>query len=366
MKTYRIKHNINYTDELQKAKQVALWAVNNKNKTSSKHVKHIGLKSAIANQILKKYGTNPDAKAVSKIKLTIPGANGNIQVKNGLIYVPCLNKTKITPWFDLDQIAKICQIEVDNNWYYVTVEEKEPPVPYLTDEYLGIDVNTSGHFAVISSGPKIIKRGKALAHIKNSKHQIRKKLQKALKYRTLKQIKNKEAKKTKDLLHKISKEVVELAKTQNKGIKFEDLKGIRDSSNSNYKGKKFRRATNNWNYATFRFMVEYKARICGVPLEFVDSAYTSQKCSRCGHTEKANRKNKKFKCLSCGHADHADANASFNIAFAPRLVIAPKAKKGRFRKGASSPEAATTDESSRPEIIQLQDRAQATRSLAAW
>lgn len=341
MKTYRIKHNINYTDELQKAKQVALWAVNNKNKTSSKHVKHIGLKSAIANQILKKYGTNPNAKAVSKVKLTIPGANGNIQVKDGLIYVPCLNKTKITAWFDLNQIAKICQIEVDNNWYYVTVEEKEPPVPYLTDEYLGIDLNTSEHFAVISSGSNILKRGKSLAHIKNSKHRIRKKLQKALKYRTLKQLKN-------------------------KGIKLEDLKGIRDSSNSNYKGKKFRRATNNWNYATFRFMVEYKARICGVPLEFVDPAYTSQKCSRCGHTEKANRKNKKFKCLSCGHADHADANASFNIAFAPRLVIAPKAKKERFRKGVSSPEAATTDESSRPEIIQLQDRAQATRSLAAW
>lgn len=45
----------------------------------------------------------------------------------------------------------------------------------------------------------------------------------------------------------------------------------------------------------------------------VPSAYTSQKCSCCGHIEEANRKAEKFCCLQCGHAENADVNAARNI-----------------------------------------------------
>ncbi len=349
MKTLKVKHKNNYTKELEIARQVAIWAINNKFRTSSKHVKHLGLKSAISCQILRKYGMIKKTKKVSRVKLTIPGANRNIQIIDNQIYIPCLNRIKITPWFDLSQIEKICQIEVDNDWYYITFEEKQEPL-FETGEYLGIDLNTNEYFAVISSGCKIIKRGKELAHIKNSKFQIRRRLQKALKYRTLKQIKNKEARKTRDLLHKLSREIVNLVKTHNKGIKLEDLKGIRTNSNKDYKGRKFRRTTNNWNYSMFRFMLEYKAKICGVPLELADPKYTSQKCSRCGHIDQANRIGKKFKCLVCGHADHADANASFNIALAPKLMIAIGSKEP-INKGVSFPEVATSERSTRPETI---------------
>jgi len=45
-----------------------------------------------------------------------------------------------------------------------------------------------------------------------------------------------------------------------------------------------------------------------------DPEYTSQRCSICGHTERANRNKKRFKCRDCGHQDHSDRGASVNIA----------------------------------------------------
>jgi transposase len=50
-------------------------------------------------------------------------------------------------------------------------------------------------------------------------------------------------------------------------------------------------------------------------VEKVPPAYTSQRCSACGHTAKESRKSQAvFLCVACGYAANADVNAARNIA----------------------------------------------------
>jgi putative transposase len=61
-------------------------------------------------------------------------------------------------------------------------------------------------------------------------------------------------------------------------------------------------------------LVEYKIESTELFVDFVDPAYTSQRCSHCGFTHEDNRDDKTFKCQDCGYEANADYNAAKNIA----------------------------------------------------
>lgn len=70
-----------------------------------------------------------------------------------------------------------------------------------------------------------------------------------------------------------------------------------------------------WTYYELQQYIKYKAEMEGIKVRFVNPAYTSQTCSKCGYVDSENRlEQEKFVCKKCGNSLNADYNASINIA----------------------------------------------------
>ncbi|HUD70299.1 MAG TPA: transposase [Acidimicrobiales bacterium] len=66
-------------------------------------------------------------------------------------------------------------------------------------------------------------------------------------------------------------------------------------------------------------MLAYKAEDAGRELRVVAPQFTSQRCSKCEHTDEASRRSQAvFRCTACGYEAHADINAARNVLWAGR------------------------------------------------
>ncbi len=129
--------------------------------------------------------------------------------------------------------------------------------------------------------------------------------------RHLKKLSGRMARFAKDSNHRISKTLITKAKDTYSLISLEDLKGIRERATVR---KSQRRDHESWSFAQLREFVTYKAVIAGVPLVFVDPAYTSQECPICHYVSRSNRRTRdEFCCTCCGFSGPADNVAALNI-----------------------------------------------------
>ncbi len=129
--------------------------------------------------------------------------------------------------------------------------------------------------------------------------------------RKFQQIAGQQSRFQKNTNHVISKRIVEKAKGTNRSISLENLTGIRERLTVK---KAQRQRLSNWAFYDLKIKIEYKAKLAGVPVIFIDPRNTSRECSVCGHISKSNRKSQsEFVCQQCGFSDNADLNASRNI-----------------------------------------------------
>lgn len=312
--TYKIKHEKDFSRELSLAKKVAEYGLQHKS-ISSKDVRHIGLKAAISNQILKKYSKNKTIKNVNSVKLTIP--NQSIKVQGDKIYIPCL-KLNLDIYFP-KEFQKINQIEIGKEFAYISVSYPDAP-KILEVNTIGVDRNITHHAIVASclETGKILKLGKSCNHIHHKYKHMRKSLQKQGKLKKVKAIKNRESNIVRDINHKTTKALIEFAKENNACIVMEELKEIRQTAKTR---RKQRYSLHSWSFYQQKMMIEYKAKKYGVSVHYVAPQYTSQRCSICGHIEQANRQGNLFCCKKCGTVEDSGVNAGFNIAYLHREGI---------------------------------------------
>lgn len=124
--------------------------------------------------------------------------------------------------------------------------------------------------------------------------------------RHLKRLSGRERRFVRDVNHVISKQI---ANKPFDCFVLEDLKKLPRN-----KGRRFNKKLGNWSYHQLGNFIQYKAKELGKIAIKENPRHTSQMCSKCGHTERLNRKGSQFKCRGCGFELDADLNASRNIA----------------------------------------------------
>jgi putative transposase len=189
------------------------------------------------------------------------------------------------------------------------------PDTLIATRWIGVDLNTTGHVAVaadIQSG-KTMKLGKNIHYHHRQSSKNCTKFWKEGKLWKLKKIKSRERKTFKSALNAISRQIVSFAESLGSGIKFEKLFSPRYSHRHGTDGS-FEFSFENGSFFSLQQQVEKRAWDRGIPVIYVNPAYTSKRCSRCGSFGRRTRKH--FECPHCGYIAHADVNAAFNIAAA--------------------------------------------------
>lgn len=184
--------------------------------------------------------------------------------------------------------------------------------PGYTDDgnVMGVDLGIKcPAVSYISDGSvKFYGNGRKNKYMRRHYKYLRKKLGKDKKTDAIKRINNKEQRIMKDIDHKLSREIVNTATAHGVSvIKMEQLANIRSTTRTSRKNN---HSLHTWSFYRLAQFIEYKAKLAGIKVEYVNPAYTSQKCPVCGNVHHAN--DRKYIC-KCGFHTHRDILGAMNI-----------------------------------------------------
>ena len=149
------------------------------------------------------------------------------------------------------------ELRTDGNIMGIDLGIKCPAVSYCSD-----------------GSVKFYGNGRRNKYIRRHYAYLRKRLQTSKKIKAVKRINDKEQRIMRDIDHKLSHDIVETAEAHDvKVIKLEQLQNIRSTTRTSRKNN---HSLHNWSFYRLAQFIEYKARLAGILVEYVNPAYTSQ------------------------------------------------------------------------------------------
>ena len=255
----------------------------------------------------------------------------DVKIDRHFINVPLLNNERI--WLPMHVPPKLkrflklkhsrVQISLRKDYFAFISFEVEEPEPYEPQGWIGVDIGIN-HIVVVSDVKgrinefydNAISWKKAVEYKRADMQRAKDKRTKRGAWRVLKRLSHDIKNKMSNINHCIAKELVLMAKERRYGIAIENLKGLRLRK----VGKRHRKRLHKWAYRDLTNKIVYKAKLHGVPVEFVNPKGTSRTCSRCG--AKGRVKSRWFVCPKCGFQLDRDLNAARNIA--KKAAIPPR------------------------------------------
>ncbi len=154
--------------------------------------------------------------------------------------------------------------------------------------------------------------GRGVRGIRRHYNWLRKRLQEKGLNKKVEEMSDEEKRKVMDILHKISRKIVNRANENNSLIVIEDLKNIRNRDTG--KGKTMNRIVNSMPYWKLTKMIEYKGKEKGIQVVKVNERDTSKTCHKCGSKNTSRPTQGRFDCKTCGLENYnADLNGAKNI-----------------------------------------------------
>jgi len=178
-------------------------------------------------------------------------------------------------------------------------------------DVIGVDVNennitvaTNRGFVNFGTRERVIRTAYFL-----KRRRIQTKIKsKRVKARILAKYRDRERNRVLDIYHKVANEIVRLALKMRSAIALESLKEIR--SRINY-SKELNGRLHRWSFRRFQQILEYKAKLNGIAVIYVDPHKTSRLCPICGRKLSPNGR-RRLKC-ECGLVADRDVIGSWNI-----------------------------------------------------
>ena len=280
--------------------------------------------TAILKNHRKEKRKNPEAKKPYVLRPFLSIGNQAYTITDGklrlpikpreFIYIP-LNRHTLEvlsePGLKLGSITLVASTSVLSISYSKEVDEIEP------SGFIGLDRNLNNVTVAESGGETMRFNLSEATRIKAAYREVKSHLKRndvKVRRRIYGKYGMKQSNRVSQILHRVSKTIVEEAKEKKLGIVMENLKGIRKLyRKGNWQGRDYRGKMNGWSFYELQRQVEYKARWEGLPVIYVKAGGTSSLCAVCGSKLYPNSTDRTVWCPQCLKATDRDTNAARNI-----------------------------------------------------